>query len=331
MVFVKFKYIDTNIKKGRVYRYYKRGGRSYGRIHGELGTAEFNREYERFNEGFGETVKETDTFNAAAALYIKSAAWREKSDGTKKTYAGALKFLRETFGTEPIASFTAVHINAFRDQTAHQPATCNLRLAVMAQVLHAAVSNGLIPVSPMPKFKKLKTGEYAPWTTDAINLFWGQGRADLVQVAAMALLTGQRKGDCLKMAWGDVEDGGIWVRQEKTDSRLWIPIHTELQKVIDGLPRCALTLLSVNGRQWTKTNFDNQFRAERKRLGIRLVFHGLRKNAATALAEVGGSTKQISSITGQSPEMVEHYTKAADQKRLAKDMILMLEKNRGGK
>jgi integrase len=47
--------------------------------------------------------------------------------------------------------------------------------------------------------------------------------------------------------------------------------------------------------------------------------HGLRKVAATRLAEAGCTAHEIASITGHSSlKEIEPYTRAADQKRLAK-------------
>ena len=50
--------------------------------------------------------------------------------------------------------------------------------------------------------------------------------------------------------------------------------------------------------------------------------HGLRKNAAQALAEAGCSINEIMTITGhRSPAMALHYTKRAEKKRLARSAI----------
>jgi integrase len=46
--------------------------------------------------------------------------------------------------------------------------------------------------------------------------------------------------------------------------------------------------------------------------------HGLRKNAAVTLAEVGCEPHEIMAITGHKTlAMITHYTKRANQKRLA--------------
>ncbi len=63
-----------------------------------------------------------------------------------------------------------------------------------------------------------------------------------------------------------------------------------------------------------------------KRLGLNVVFHGLGKTAAVMLADVGCTTKQIAAVTGQLDNMVSHYTKGADQKRLAAAAIIKLER-----
>jgi hypothetical protein len=54
--------------------------------------------------------------------------------------------------------------------------------------------------------------------------------------------------------------------------------------------------------------------------------HGLRKNAAIALAEAMCRPQQIAAVTGhRSWKMIQHYTAAADQKKLAEQAIRRLE------
>lgn len=42
-------------------------------------------------------------------------------------------------------------------------------------------------------------------------------------------------------------------------------------------------------------------------LGIKTVPHGLRKNAVNALLEAGCTIAEVSAITGQTHQVVEHY------------------------
>jgi intergrase/recombinase len=55
------------------------------------------------------------------------------------------------------------------------------------------------------------------------------------------------------------------------------------------------------------------------------VFHGLRKNACNKLFEVGCTEKEVEAITGQSAAMVAHYSKKANQLKLAKSAMENME------
>jgi integrase len=58
------------------------------------------------------------------------------------------------------------------------------------------------------------------------------------------------------------------------------------------------------------------------------VLHGLRKTAARKLAEAGATEEQIKAVTGHTTSrMVSHYTKGANQRKLATAAIHKLEKN----
>jgi hypothetical protein len=53
--------------------------------------------------------------------------------------------------------------------------------------------------------------------------------------------------------------------------------------------------------------------------------HGLRKNAVNALLEAECSTAEVSAITGQSLQMIEHYAKHRNTAKLASTAILKFE------
>jgi integrase len=75
-----------------------------------------------------------------------------------------------------------------------------------------------------------------------------------------------------------------------------------------------------NGREDTANPLSNAFRKVFCQIGVDgCSMHGLRKNAAVALPEVGCEPHEIMAITGhRTPAMVTHYTKRANQKRLSR-------------
>jgi integrase len=97
-------------------------------------------------------------------------------------------------------------------------------------------------------------------------------------------------------------------------------------------PRLSKHLLvNSRGTGWTADGFKASWQTEMQRREFRpfkrrrLVFHGLRKSAVNRLLEAGCTTAQVSSITGHSIQMVEHYARQVDQPKLARAAIRMLE------
>jgi integrase len=145
---------------------------------------------------------------------------------------------------------------------------------------------------------------------------------------ALALCTGQRLGDVVRMGWQHVRGNKIAVRQEKTNAPLLIPIASMLAQALESVPRTNLTfLLTERGAAFTKGGFNDWFRRRYREAGLRQCsIHGLRKLAATRLADAGCSAHQVAAITGhKSLSEVARYTRAADQVRLAEQAMAVIE------
>jgi integrase/recombinase XerD len=113
-------------------------------------------------------------------------------------------------------------------------------------------------------------------------------------------------------------------RQAKNEHRnpvdLNIPVHPDLQTIIDATPVKHLTFLTTAyGRAFTPAGFGNKFREWSDEAGLpHCSAQGLRKAAAARLAERGATAHEIMAITGhRSLEEVERYTRAARQGKLA--------------
>jgi integrase len=134
----------------------------------------------------------------------------------------------------------------------------------------------------------------------------------------LALRTGQRQGDILRMKWSDIKDGALHVQQSKTGKRLAIKLGFELKKV---LGRCAALgsseYLIVNeaGHPYTSDGFRALWqRGMRKAtrgywmssrskrhfiepvLDVRFTFHDIRAMAATKCKTI----QEASTLLGHS-------------------------------
>ncbi len=139
------------------------------------------------------------------------------------------------------------------------------------------------------------------------------------------------------MTWRDVTDRGISIKQQKTGAELLVPVHSELQSVLDKAreARTDLVLLTTYfGEMFTVDGFSQRMRdaITDASLPTSCQPHGLRKAAGRRLAEAGCSAHEIMSILGhRSLAEAERYTKEADQKRLAAAAISRLEGQTGTK
>ena len=137
------------------------------------------------------------------------------------------------------------------------------------------------------------------------------------------------------MMWSDYVGDTIRVAQQKTATRLTIPLHEDLKGLLAIAPRENSTILAtVYKKPFSVKGFGNMFSDATHEAGLprRCVPHGLRKAAARRLAEAGCSASEIMAITGHKTlAEVERYTRAAEQERLARQAIKRQSESRSGK
>jgi integrase len=217
-----------------------------------------------------------------------------------------------------------------------RPGMANLTRAALRRVMGFAVKQKRRKDNPLIGVEGFKLGEHHTWTDAELDQFERKWRLGTRQRLAYALLlfTGQRVGDVARMNRGDISEGLIRVIQEKTGSEVWVPIHDDLRRAMLAYPAKGLSLIGkTNGRPLKRAGLSALMRAAIKDADLpkRCVSHGLRKAMMRRLAESDATEKQIAGISGHKTlKEIERYTKAADQKKLARAAINKLP-NTGGK
>jgi integrase len=226
------------------------------------------------------------------------------------------------------------HVRRMRDERAETPGAANTIVRMLKLILNFAVEEEWIDANPIAKMKLLKVGEWRAWTDEEcaqFEKFWAPGTMQR-RAYALALYTGQRKGDLVDMARAHRRNGTIRVVQNKTNAELWIPEHHELTAELSrGVVGHMSLLTTSQGKAFDAVYFGAWFAEAIEDAGLLddCVLHGLRKTAARRLAEAGCTELEIMSIIGHvTPQMVTLYTKAADKKKQAGAAILKLERNR---
>ena len=254
-----------------------------------------------------------------------STAFAGYSDRWKKEVTRHLASVEDLWGDIPAPDISTANIYNMQQKMASRPRAADQRVGILRALFKHARLIGLRQDNPSTDIPKINVYQpYEPWPSPVMDYFFQHAAPRVVDVCMLARFTGQRLGDCLAMTPSHRKDGKLDVVQEKTGKRLLIPEHPILGAYMKSRAVIGLQTIAVNsrGESWTTDGFKTVFRNEVIRVRTTgYVFHGFRKNAVNALLIAGCTTKQVSSITGMSLQMVELYSKQIDQERLAIDAM----------
>lgn len=268
--------------------------------------------------------------------YIASPQYGELSQSTQREYLRYLIELREGLGNENPADLKPHMVATIRDNlaSAGTKGKANAMVAIIGALYRWGMQLGWADNNPANGVDKFEAEEYQPWPEWALEQYPSLFPPDLARAIDLALYTGQRISDVVKMHRRDLTKHGdkwlLYVKQQKTGKELWLPLHPALEPV---LAETGWLAPKKDGGQWTTDQFHAAWgramfdKKKNKRPAAvisdaGLVFHGLRKNATVHLAEVGCSTHEIASITGMSLQIIEHYTKGVRQKLLDRKSVV---------
>lgn len=266
------------------------------------------------------------TLGELITLYLESPDYKRLAESTRKVYKIGLRpwLDKQEVRHLDARSIRRSHVLAFRDAWSERPGMADLFVRATQAVFRFGIDREHVDVNPAAKISRLANGEHRRWTEDEVGRLLLMGRPVFQMAGAIALFTGQRQGDVLRMEWDHIRNDRLFVKQEKTRKPLIIPLHPLLRSALDRWPQKTKTILySQYNAAFTSDGFRSSWHRERDRLGITATWHGLRKTAAAALAEAGATVHEIAAITGhQSLREIERYTKEADQLRRAEAAVL---------
>jgi integrase len=316
-------------RHGHVRHYFRRPGCKQVALPGLPGSAEFMAAYQAALAGEpmapGASRVAAGTISALVVQWYQSAGFRQLSPSTKATYRGIVERFRAEHGEKRVAMLEATHIRRLIAAKTDTPAAANNLLSLIRLLMRFAVEEDWRRDDPTLGVRKIrfKTEGFHTWTEDEIKKFEAKWPVGTRERLAFALLlhTGQRRSDVIRMGRQHVRDRTIDVVQQKTGTRLALPLSFALREALAACPSDQLTfLVTKDGAPFTAAGFTNWFRdsCNAAELPKGCSPHGLRKAAARRLAEAGCSASAIAAVTGhRTLSEVSRYTRAADQGRLA--------------
>lgn len=287
----------------RTYWYAWKGG---PRIDGKPGTPEFMASYNA-------AVAERMAKPAAGVLlsvmqgYQASDAFRSRSDATRRDYIRYIKIIEAEFGDMPLGALTDRRVRgefmAWRDRLAvRSRRSADYAWSVLARILSWGLDRGLVLANPCERGGRLYRARRTEkvWLDADEAAFLARAPAHLHLPLVLALWTGQRQGDLLRLPWSAYDGETIRLTQSKTGARVVVPVGAPLKAVLDATARQSpIILLNSEGRPWTSDGFRASWGKACKACGITgLTFHDLRGTAVSRLALSGCSEAEIATLTG---------------------------------
>ena len=256
----------------------------------------------------------TRLFAVLARRYVREVlptkSLRTRSDNEKE-----LANLLRVFGHMPIDAIAPMHIREYLDirgQAAKVRA--NREKALFSHIFNKAREWGYTaaqnPCQGVKGFKETGRDRYV--TDEEFERVKARAHHTVVDAMDVALLTGQRPADVLKIKHSDIRDGALWIVQNKTGARLGIEITGELAAVIERIsqrPRKVTGLYLIqddNGQPLGQFTLRSRFDKARRLAGVSFQFRDIRAKAATDTGDLAHSQKLLAH---RNRDMTEHYVR----------------------
>jgi integrase len=248
------------------------------------------------------------------SLYKQTTEFTRCSARTQADYLKQISKIEAKFGSLPlIALESRLARGAFkewRDDLARKSLRqADYAWSVLQRILSVAKDRGKIAVNPCERGGRLYVADRTEklWTDEHVERFIEKAPAHLHLALMLALWTGQRQGDLLRLTWTAYDGHYIRLRQSKGRRRVKVPIGAPLKKMLDSTPRIAAVILATTRETaWTTDGFHSSWAKACSSAGISdVTFHDLRGSAVTRLFGAGAGVAEIAAITGHSLRDVE--------------------------
>lgn len=319
----------------RVHFYAWRGG---PRMVSEPGTTEFAAEILAHKSQLA--PPQMSTLESLITAFSDSPEYNALAKTTQDGHQYAFRNILEEWPLFPL-KFTQQRgmkamIRKWHQSFAVNPRTADQMLFSLSRVFTYGMSEEIIEKNPCTGIARLYTGtrKDSVWTDELISRFRAKAAKHLLIAFEMAIHTGQRQGDMLKLTWKQYDGSHLQLKQGKTGKPVRVKVHKRLKALLDELPRDTIRVLTNSrGRPWTNSGFKTSWGKECAKLEIEgVTYHDLRGTFITDRAREGSTAEQIASITGHSLKEVgrvleKHYL-AADQ-QTSDAVILRMERTSG--
>lgn len=255
------------------------------------------------------------TFEVIALRYEREVI-PTKAPRTQRDNLQELDRLRSVFDAVLIDSIKPHHVRAYLDKRG-QPAKAraNREKALLSHLFNKAREWGYTDATnPCQGVKGFtETGRDRYVTDEEFEAVRSKADATLRDAMDLALLTGQRPADVLKIMRADIRDDALFVKQNKTGAKRAIDLVGQLAEVVERIrtrPRgrvSAFLIQDDDGKPLSMLAMRSRFDKARRAAGVSFQFRDIRAKAASDTGDLAHSQKLLGH---RSREMTEHYVRS---------------------
>ena len=270
----------------------------------------------------GEAANPNDKTFAIIARRYEREIIPSKAPRTQRDNLAELQKLLAVFGQVPIDAIRPQDVRTYLDLRGREAKTrANRERALLSHIFNQArawgYTNAPNPCAGIKGHKETGRDRYVE--DEEFRAVWQLGHHTLQDAMDLALLTGQRPADVLKLTRTDIHDGALHLKQNKTGKRLAIEVTGELALVIERILarpakiKSAYLIQDEHGHPLTYWMLRNRFDEARKAAGVDFQFRDIRAKAATDTNDLSHAQKLLGHTKR---DMTEHYTRARKGERV---------------
>jgi integrase len=278
----------------KTYYYHRATGK---RLVGEPGSLEFLTSFTAAEQSLRQ--RHVGTLSNLIREFEQTKQWRRLAESTRKEYRRVFLFWDARYGTCP---YRALEDKAFRADVIKwhdkfsetKPREADNRVAILARVLSWAAKDGPLKVNVLDGFERAYASDRSDviWLPEQIEAFMAVASPEMQFAMVLALHTGQRQADILRLTWNQYDAASITLRQGKARRLgraaplIRVPCTKALKATLDSAQRRAAVMLTTKtGLPFKKRYFADQWEDTCKVAGIEnLHFHDIRGTTVTMLS-----------------------------------------------
>ncbi len=292
-----------------------------------------------FHGKYGKPTGETSFTTFVQEQYLPWAQLNKRSAYDDELIC---KMLCQYFAKKIFAEITTITVERCKRErragltkrgNQREPATVNREMSVLAKIFTLALQQGVVATNPCRQVKKLREDNqrtrYLSVEEESALMEALESRPRLRSIVVLAIHTGMRFGEIMKLRWSEVDFSRnvIHIKGTKTGKDRGIPMSGKVRNELLALERqrASEEWVFPNGttgkQQLRVTRSWYSACREAEIQGLR--FHDLRHTAATRMADGGADAFTIAAILGHATiQMTARYTHATSEaKRRAVEAI----------